>query len=153
MAKSVNVTRYDLGGSGSNIVPDGFIKAVEKVWIDTYTYSSAATIGNGMIVEIAQIPVGKKVTGIEVYGISSLSATSTNNVSIGARYGSTAVTNSTQFLAATTFGTATWNNLILRANANLCVEVTGASHRIFLQFGGANPSVTAGTLTTKVYYT
>ena len=40
MAKSANLTKYDNGGTGDNIIPDGYIKTVEKVWIDTYTYSA-----------------------------------------------------------------------------------------------------------------
>ncbi len=155
--KATNMTKYAAGGSGDNIIPDGFIKSVEKMWLDNYVYSSAATIGTGMIIDIAQIPQGKKITGIEVYGIGPLSATSTNAVSIGARYGTTATTNATQFLAATTFGTATMIGAMLSdpalyANAGLGVELTGAYHTIFLQFTAASPSVTGGTLVTKVKY-
>lgn len=154
MAKATMVTKYDAGGSGDNVIPDGFIKAVEKVWLDTYTFSSSATIGIGTIVEIAQIPVGKKITSIEVDGLnaSSISATSSNAVSIGARYGTTTVTNATQFLGVTTLGTVTFDNFPVRARSGLNVEVTGASHRIFLQFTVANPSITGGTLTTRVKY-
>lgn len=154
MAKSANVTKYDAGGSGDNVIPDGFIKSVEKVWVDSFTFSSASTIGSGMIVEIAQIPQGKKITSISVFGLAAslISATSTNAVSIGARYGSAAVTNATQFLAATTLGTATFNNGALSANTGLMTELTGASHRIFLMFTAASPSITAGTLYTIVRY-
>lgn len=160
---STNLTKYDAGGSGSNVIPDGFIKTVEKVWLDTYVYSSAATIGSTMTIEIASIPQGKKVTGIEILGIQSLSATSTNAISIGTKmlqatytggtYGT--VTNSTFFLAATTFGTATYTtaNPLLIASSNLPYELTGGTNRIFVQFSGASPSVTGGTLFFKVKYT
>lgn len=155
---AVNVTKYNLGGSGDNIIPDGFIKSVEKVWVDFYNYTPAATIGTGMIIDIAKIPQGKKIMGIEIYGIGPLSATSTNAVSIGARYGATATTNATQFLAATTFGTAAMVGQMLvdpaiYANVGIGVELTGAAHTIFLLFTAASPSVTGGTLTTKVRYT
>ncbi len=168
--KAVNMTKYAAGGSGDNIIPDGFIKSIEKSWIDFFNFSSALTIGTGMIIDIAYIPAGKKITGIEVYGISgaTLSSTSTNAVSIGARYGVTAITNSTQFLAATTFGALAVStvsgtggttsifilsaNQPLMANAGIGVELTGAAHTIFLQFTGASPSVTAGTIVTKVKY-
>lgn len=155
---AVNVTKYVAGGSGDNVIPDGYIKTVEKVWLDIYNYSSAATIGTGMVIDIAKIPQGKKIAGIEVYGLGGLSATSTNAVSIGARYGTGAVTNATQFLAATTFGTATMIGQMLvdpaiYATTGLGVELTGASHTIFLQFTAASPSVTGGTLFTKVRYT
>jgi len=155
MAKAANVTKYDAGGTGDNIIPDGFIKSVEKVWIDTYTFSSSATIGVGTVVDIAKVPAGKKVVDITVWGLSAsqISATSTNAVSIGARYGATATTNATQFLGATTLGTVTFDNIALKARSGIGVEVTSATHTIFLHFTGANPSITGGTITTIVKYT
>lgn len=155
MAKAVNVTKHDAGGSGDNVIPDGFIKTVEKVWLDYYSWSSSATIGIGTTVEIAKIPVGKKIAGIEIYGLNaaSISATSTNAVSIGARFGTGAVTNATQFLGATTLGTATFDNFPIVARSGINVEVTGSTHTIYLYFTGANPSITGGTLYTKVRYT
>ena len=153
--KATNVTKYVAGGSGDNIIPDGYIKTVEKVWLDTYVFSSAATIGSGMVIDIAVVPAGKKITGIEVSGLrpSQISATSTNAISIGARFGTGTVTNATQFLAATTLGTITFDNTPIRANANLNIEVTSSTHTIFLHFTAASPSITAGTIATKVYYT
>lgn len=158
--KAVNLTKYDAGGTGDNIIPDGFIKSVEKVWLDTYVYSSAATIGSTMTIEIASIPQGKKITGIEVMGLEALSVTSTNTISIGTKMlgvpsgGTvTTVTNSTFFLAATTFGTGTLRNAPLFASSNIPYELTSGTNRIFVQFGGASPSVTAGTLFFKTRYT
>jgi hypothetical protein len=153
--KATNVTKYVAGGTGDNIIPDGFIKSVEKVWIDSYVFSSAATIGTGMIIDIAVVPAGKKVTGIEVYGLAAaqISATSTNAVSIGARYGTTAITNATQFLVAVTLGTVTFNNSPIIATSNIGVECTSSTHTIFLLFTAATPSITGGTITTKVRYT
>lgn len=151
--KATNVTLYDLGGSGDNVVPDGFIKTVEKVWVDTIVYSSALTIGIGAIFDIAKIPQGKKITGITVTGVGSgvLSATSAGAMTIGARYGATAVTNGVQFLPATTYGTFTLDPIF--ATDNIGVEVTGATHTIFLHFLTASASITAGTITTVVKYT
>lgn len=153
--KAANVTKYAAGGTGDNIIPDGFIKTVEKVWLDTYTFSSSATIGTGMVIDIAVIPAGKKVTGIEVYGLaaSQISATSTNAVSIGARYGTTATTNATQFLGAVTLGTVTFNDVPIIARSGINVECTSSTHTIFLHFTAATPSITAGTIATKVRYT
>ena len=158
---STNLTKYDAGGSGNNIIADGLIKSVEKVWLDTYVYSSAATIGSTMTIEIASIPAGKKITGIEVIGLDALSATSTNAISIGTKMtqavlaGGTysTVTNSTFFLAATTFGTGTLRNAPLFASLNLPYELTGGTNRIFVQFSGASPSITGGTLYFKTKYT
>ena len=151
---ATNMTKVDAGGSGDNIVGDGYIKTVEKVWLDTYVYSSAATIGSTMTIEIASIPAGKKITNIEVWGLAGLSVTSTNAISIGTKLTTPAVTNSTFFLAATTFGTVTFsNNPVLRATSNIPYELTGGTNRIFVQFSGASASVTAGTLFFKTYYT
>lgn len=152
--KATNVTKYVAGGTGDNIIPDGFIKSVEKVWLDTYVFSSSATIGTGMVIDIGIIPVGKKVVGIEIWGLSAtqISATSTNALSIGARYTNN-VTNATQFLNATTLGTVTFDNIPIFANKNLNVEVTGSTHTIFLQVTAASPSITGGTIVTKVRYT
>lgn len=153
MAVAANLTKVDAGGSGDNIVPDGLIKSVEKVWIDSYAYTSTATIGIGTIIEIASIHQGKKITGIEVFGIGALSVTSTNAISIGTKMMGLpgTPTNATLFLAATTFGTASFNNFTyLVANTGIGTELTGGANRIFLYFTGANPSVTGGTITTKV---
>lgn len=157
---ATNVTKLDAGGSGNNVIADGYIKTVEKVWLDTYVYSSAATIGSTMTIEIAQIPQGKKITGIEIIGLEALSATSTNAISIGTKMlgfvagGTTGtVTNSTFFLAATTFGTGTLRNAPLFASSNLPYELTSGTNRIFVQFSAASPSVTAGTLFFKTRYT
>ena len=35
MAEAANVAKYNAGGSGDNIIADGYIKTVEKVWIDS----------------------------------------------------------------------------------------------------------------------
>lgn len=79
---STNATyaaKYVAGGSGDNIIPDGYIKSVEKVWIDSYTIAFTNT--NTTIV-IAEIPPNKKIISInaEIY----TSVTQTNGtVGIG----------------------------------------------------------------------
>lgn len=154
MAKAANVTKFDAGGTGDNIIADGFIKTVEKVWIDTFTYSSASTVGTGLVVDIAKIPDNKKITSIQVYGIGSLSATSTNAISIGTRLTTPAVTNATLFLAATTYGTSSYNFFKqLHADSGLATALTGGTNTIFLLFTAASPSITGGTITTVVKYT
>jgi hypothetical protein len=151
MAKSANVTKYDAGGTGDNLIPDGYIKAVEKVWIDTYTYSSAATIGIGLVVEVAKIPENKKVTSIQVFGLGTI-ANTTSTVQIGCKSADNATTNSTQFLAATVYGSAA-STLPINANTGLGVALTGGVNTITLLFAAANQTVTGGTITTVVRYT
>lgn len=90
---SSNVTKYDAGGSGDNVIADGYIKAVEKVWIDSYTIAFTNT--NNTIV-VARLPENKKITGITAY-IYTTAAQSSGTVSIG--YSTSATPN--EFLAAT----------------------------------------------------
>lgn len=63
--KGVNVTKYDAGGSGDNYIPDGYIKSVEKVWMDSFTFSAVLTTAD--TVAIATVPPNKKITAVEVY--------------------------------------------------------------------------------------
>ena len=32
--QATNVALYVAGGSGDNLIPDGYVKAVEKIWLD-----------------------------------------------------------------------------------------------------------------------
>ena len=72
-----NVTKVRAGGSGDNIVADGFIKTVEKVWIDTYTAS--AVIPSTSSLCIGKIPKGKKLTDVIVH-LPVLSGAATTSV-------------------------------------------------------------------------
>ena len=148
--KAANLTKFDAGGSGDNIIADGYIKSVEKVWIDTYTYSSAKTIGVGLVIEVASIPAGKKITGITVLGLDAATATTTCTVQIGTAIAA-GTSHATLFLAATTYGTTVARPI--QALTNIPYELTGGTNRIFLLFAGASASVTAGTITTIVRYT
>jgi len=76
---SGNVTKFNAGGSGDNIIPDGYIKTVEKVWIDSYTF---AQTGTNTTIQIAVLPDNKKITSIQVEIASSASQTN-GTVSIG----------------------------------------------------------------------
>ena len=154
--KATNVTLYDLGGSGDNIIKDGFIKTVEKVWIDNYVISSTQTLGAGTVVDIAVVPQGKKINSIEVFlptnlrGVFTIFTTST--LALGARY-SDGVTNATQFLASTTMGNVTFANMPIQASENLGVEITGSTHVITMQFTTVATAITGGTINTIVRYT
>ena len=94
MAASVYVTKYQAGGSGDNYIPDGYIKSVEKYWIDTYTIGFTNT---NTTIDIAVVQPNKKIIGIDVEIETSLSQTS-GTISIGFSTDSIIDT----FLAATT---------------------------------------------------
>lgn len=90
---AANVTKYNAGGSGDNIIADGYIKTVEKVWLDSWTFT--ATTSNATI-DIAMIPPNKKITSIEVI-IESTTNMSGGTIAIGDG------ADNDRFMAATTF--------------------------------------------------
>lgn len=98
MAASDNVTKYQAGGSGNNYIPDGYIKAVEKVWIDSYTIAFTNT---NTTIDIAVLQPNKKVTGITAYIYTTASQTS-GTVSIGFSTDANAAGSHNAFLAPTT---------------------------------------------------
>jgi hypothetical protein len=73
--KATQVTKWDSGSEAStSYIENGYIKTVEKVWIDTYTY--AATIPSSAQLTIAYIPKNKKVTSIDLIFPEALSTAS-----------------------------------------------------------------------------
>lgn len=64
--KAANVTKYDAGGSGDNYIADGYIKSVEKVWIDSFD-SGTTALGTEDSICIGRVPANKKITEIVVY--------------------------------------------------------------------------------------
>ncbi len=78
MAQASNVTKYNTGG-GSNTVSDGYIKTVEKVWLDSYTIAFTNT---NTTIDIAVLPANKKITGVDVIIDTTVSQTS-GTISIG----------------------------------------------------------------------
>lgn len=148
--KSANKTKYDNGGSGDNVIADGYIKTVEKIWLDTYPLSSTViTVGTMLLV--ATIPANKKITGIDIYFPAALSGTATTGtgttISIGTKVGS--VTSATVFLNAGECLTATQNLSAIQG----IPTVTTAETDIMLTFNRLATTVTAGTISTVVRYT
>jgi len=79
--KGSNVTKYDAGGSGDNVILNGYIKSVEKVWIDDYTLTDNVTLTNTTI-SLAILPDNAKLTSIQVVINTSISQTN-GTVSLG----------------------------------------------------------------------
>ena len=155
--KGANVTKYDAGGTGDNIIAEGYIKSVEKVWIDSYTYASAATIGAGLQIQLAVLPQGKVVTGIDL-NVTGLTATTTHTVSLGTIL-ENSVSNTTIFMAATRCGGTVGSDTVtgsqgvkwLKANGTLPYALTGGVNRIIAVFS-ASATVTVGTIRSIVRY-
>lgn len=78
MAQAANVTKFNAPG-GDNIIADGYIKTVEKVWVDSYTIAFTNT---NTTIDIAVLPENKKITGISLVLETSASQTS-GTISIG----------------------------------------------------------------------
>ena len=98
MADASNVSKYKAGGSGSNIIEDGYIKTVEKVWIDSYTLAFTNT---NTTIDIAVLEANKKITSI-VVEIETTASQTSGTVSIGFSSDALAANSHNAFLAPTT---------------------------------------------------
>uniref|UniRef100_A0A6M3L3W2 Uncharacterized protein n=1 Tax=viral metagenome TaxID=1070528 RepID=A0A6M3L3W2_9ZZZZ len=63
--KGANVTKYDAGGSGDNYISDGYIKSVEKVWVDTY--NNTVVLSSNDTIKIGVVPANAKILDVFVY--------------------------------------------------------------------------------------
>lgn len=149
--KGANVTKYDAGGSGDNYIADGYIKTVEKVWLDTFTFTAVITTAD--TINIASIPPNKKITGVEVFFPAITPTTATIQVGI---QGSTSLfieSGSTTKIAGA--GATILNNKGLVSNTGNFYLTTGSVNTIVqMQIGvTAMTAPTAGTIYTIVRYT
>lgn len=162
-------TKYYAGGSGDNIIPDGYIKTVEKVWIDSYTIAFTNTL---TAIVIAELPDNKKITSIVVDILTTASQTS-GTVSIGYMQDTTdilATAGLNDFMAPTTIthnltktsislpggstegGTATSGTLtFVMASGGFQAVTTGTNTTIAIKLN--NWTMTTGTIKTIVRYT
>lgn len=147
--KAANVTKHDAGGSGDNYIADGYIKTVEKVWYDTYAFTSA--IASGSQILIATIEANKKIMSIDVYfpSLSTGASATGSTISLGYRATTATTTGGTTFLNA---GEAASGVLSLSANAGIGTVMDALSN-IYLTVGRIATTTTAGTITTIVRYT
>jgi len=158
-----NVTKVRAGGSGDNVVKDGYIKTVEKVWIDSYTITATITTASSIV--IAKIPKGKKITDIIVY-MPPVSDKSGTAGSVQIDTGSTAkITGTVSFLGTlvagggaasdvTTFINST--GATLRLSGDKIGTVAPIDIDIHLKLDNAQgvvQTVTGGTIRTIVKYT
>jgi len=146
--KSANVTKLDAGGSGDNYIGNGLIKSVEKVWTDSYAMGAATAIASGSTLDLAVLPPGCRVTGIELFfpSLSTGAALTGTTISIGD--GSSA----TRYLNA---GEAASGVLTLKANAvgGIMYTPTGTDLRIKATFGRIATTTTNSTIKSIVRYT
>lgn len=166
---ATNVALYNLGGSGDNMIADGYVRAVEKVWIDSYVFStaSAALLTTADTLCIGIIPANKKIVGCEVILPTSFAPT-TCAINVGPSYNtSLLISNSTCYAPGTnsTITANPWKVTINNVNGQNFVTTSSTSsvsggtiltytnHPIFLSLSVAMTTPTAGTIQTILRYT
>lgn len=160
--KGTNVTKYDNGGSGDNYIADGFIKSVEKIWMDSYTIGTSTIASNDSIF-IGKVPKGKKLVSIAIYTPQLMAAASTCTVFLD--------TGATMIMTAanTYLGTAQADGVAAGTDtadvnkaqlwrlkgSNLGVEMPKDVdiYMKLLVSGGVATATTAGTIRTIIKYT
>jgi hypothetical protein len=142
---SANVTKILAGGAGDNVVHDGYIKTVEKIWLDSFAFTAVLTTADTIC--IAKIPANKKITSVEVYFPALTPTTSTINVGI-ATDDDLFIDDAPAIIDAGGIGYA-------RMNVNTGLGyVTPADTNVLLKIGTvALTAPTAGTIKTIVRYT
>ena len=170
---ATNVTLYNAGGSGDNMISDGYIRAVEKIWLDSYVWTaSAGLLGTSDTVCIGVIPANKKIVGCEVfYPATYAPATALINVSTAAGTSGTLATllisAGAISITAPTMGTVVYGKLTMNNQATMgfvttqsTLSVSGgaavilANTYIYLSvLTTALTAPTAGTITTIIRYT
>lgn len=148
--KGDKVTKYDAGGSGDNYIADGYIKTVEKVWLDEYT--NTATISAGDTLDIAKVPENKKITGVKVL-IPADQASTKTTISIGLEDGD-GTTDSTLFLAATAIEESAGSEYkVLEANQGFPKVTSNGENTVYIETGTGDITTTGGTFTFITKYT
>lgn len=161
--KGVNVTKFDNGGSGDNYISDGYIKSVEKVWIDSYTLGAAAALGSDDSIAIGRVPKGKKLTEVIVH-MPVLSPTATLGTIFLDTGATMIMTSDSTYLgalqaagvAAGTEGYDTSEIQTLRLIGDKHALVAPKDLVIYLKCvlaGGGDSISTAGTIRTIIKYT
>ena len=159
--KGANVTKYDAGGSGDNYIEDGYIKSVEKVWIDSYTATGIA-LGTEDTICIGRVPKGKKITEIVVYlPAMGDTATSLATVFLGTGASLVMTAGSCYFNSMKMDGTLldTWDigtASTLRVRASKALQVAPKDLDIYIRIYMANEldvTLTGGTIKSIIKYT
>ena len=148
--KGANVTKVEAGG-GDNYVPDGYIKTVEKVWMDSFSFTAVLTTAD--TVAIAKIPKNKKITSVEVYFPALTPTDCTINVGISGD-ADKFIKTAPVATSLTEAGALAAINKVVSNNPDGFQFVTTADTDIL--FSLANKAITAptsGKITTIVRYT
>ena len=63
--KGAFVTKFDAGGSGDNVIGNGYIKSVEKIWTDSW--AGTVVLSSNDTIKIAVVPANSKIIDVQVY--------------------------------------------------------------------------------------
>ena len=164
---ATQVTLYQAGGSGDNLIPDGYVRAVEKIWLDSFTWTAATCPSTSDTILIGYIPANKKIVGCEVYLPTTWAPTTTAiNVGLSTSTG-LLISNSTLYVGGTS-STSVHNMVKINnpsgfgyvvtsgttATSGSTSVLTGVNTPIYLTIGVASLTApTGGTLTTILRYT
>ena len=150
--KGANKTKWDAGGSGDNVISDGYIKSVEKVWIDSFAYTSVLTTAD--TVDIAVIPANKKITDVIVTFDSGITPT-TSTINVGMAGDSDKfITAAVPVAESGAAGAQAARTVVRMNNTDGFSYVTTAETTIQFSIGvTAMTAPTAGTIKTIVKYT
>ena len=149
--KGVNVTKYDAGGTGDNIVSDGYIKTVEKIWMDSFTMSTLLSTADTLV--IATIPANKKITDILV--MADIATPTTATINVGIAGDATKFIDSALLVETNGLGAIAVKEAVRMNNLDGLQYVATAETDIVLSIGVAAVATTAGTgvIKTVVKYT
>ena len=153
-ASSVNVTKYDSGAEASTgIIADGYIKTVEKIWLDTYVFEAA--IPSSAQIKIARIPKNKKITGIDVLfgALCSGAAGTCTTISLGIASNTGCFLNAGEAASGIGMLSANIAGSTGASTAGIPYVTTSESTLIVATFERIATTTTAGTITTIVRYT
>ncbi len=142
-----NVTKFNAGGSGDNIIADGYIKTVEKVWLDSYTIAFTDT---NSTIDICVLPENKKITRIVVDILTTASQTS-GTISLGYSVDATddlAATGVSNFMAPTTITHNLTKTSIILPGGSMPGGTPTSGTVVFAVVNGGYQGVTSGTQTT-----
>ena len=150
---AANITKYLAGGSGDNCIADGYIKSVEKVWLDTYAMSTALATTSS--IRIGRVPKNKKITSIEVHlpVLSAAATTSTIYCCTGATTGLV-----TYFGILKSGGSNVTDAVATATISSVClvhsemISPLAADTDIYIMINPAT-TITAGTIKSIIRYT
>lgn len=159
-----NVTKLNAGGSGDNIIANGQIRTVEKIWLDNYTLTSVITLTNTTIA-IAVLPEGATLCDINVVVATSISqssgtlglgwASDADAASWGTIMTETNISHDRTVSSISLYG-GIGSNLILAGDnpvkiAGVFQSASGTRNTVAIKLN--NWTMTTGTLKTMVRYT